>query len=128
MSMANYLETLLLNWAFNRVVPTQATNFYLGLHIGDPGETGANEQVTGTDATYVRQEVVFGADAASGVISNTAALSYDPTASYTVTYVSIWDAATVGNCYFTGALAVPRAISNGSPIAFAIGDINVSLD
>jgi len=133
MSIANATETLLLNWLFNQGTPTRPTAFYLSIHSADPTEDGSvGEQVVGTDTNYsARPTLTFGSAAASGVISNTAALTYTPAVAapdFTVTYVAIWDAATAGNCLFVGALEVARTINNGSPLSFAIGDINVALD
>ncbi|MDA3870692.1 MAG: hypothetical protein PF589_12300, partial [Gammaproteobacteria bacterium] len=59
------------------------------------------------------------------------AVSFTPAAgatAYTVTYVSIWDASTVGNCLMTGPLAVDRLIDNANPLVIDIGQLIAALD
>jgi len=134
MSIANATETLLLNWLFDAAVVVQPTAWYLGIHDSAPADTGiGGEQDDTSDTNYTRVALTFGSAAADGVISNTAAVTHTPAvaaADFTVTHVSIWDDTYTngGNCLFTGALAVSRTINNGSPLSFAIGDINVALD
>ena len=134
MSIADATETLLLNWLFNQGAPTRPTTYYLAIHDSAPNDAGVGgEQDATSDTAYDRTAITFGSAAADGVISNTAALTHTPAvaaADFTVTYVSIWDDTLTngGNCLFTAALAVSRTINNGSPLSFAIGDINVSLD
>lgn len=131
MSISNYLEDLMLDWAFNQGSPTRPTSFFVGLHDGDPGETGAsNEQVVGTDPSYTRTAVTIGA-AASGVSKNTGAVNYTPHATapmFYVSYVSIWDAASAGNCLWYGPTLVTIGIDNSNPLNIAINKLVASLD
>lgn len=115
--IAAYARNLLLNWLLTAGAATRPTAWYVSLHTADPGTTGANEVVVGTDAAYARKAASFGA-AANGQSATSAQISWtaDATATpYTVTHIAVWDALTGGNCLFSGALAVPEnVVANGS--------------
>jgi hypothetical protein len=130
MSLSNYAENEMLDWAFTDSSVTRPTAWYVSLHTDDPGETGANEVVVGTDADYVRKAVTF-SDASSGANGNEAAVTWtvdSASAGYTIRYVGVWDALTTGNFLAGGALYSPHAVSANSVVSFAIGDLVVSLD
>jgi hypothetical protein len=124
-------ENLLLNWMFTTGSPTRPTAWFVGLHTGDPGETGAsNEVLVGSDSAYIRQAVTMGA-ATTGTSASTTQVVYTPAVAagtYDVTHASIWTAATAGTCLIKGALASARSISNASPITFEIGEIIAAID
>lgn len=108
MSVSDYGENKLLDKVLKGTDFTIATP-YAALHTGAPAETGANE-VTG--GSYARQLVAAsGWNAASGGLSdNVAAISWTNLPACTLFGVSIWDAATAGNCWLTGWLATVRKI------------------
>ena len=86
--------------------------------------------VVGTDADYVRQAVTMGT-ATTGSSASTTQVVFTPAVAagtYTGTHVSVWTAATAGNCLMYGALATPRSISNANPLTFEIGEIIAALD
>ena len=130
MSFSSYAEDLVLNWAFTVAAVTRPAAWYVAIHNGDPGADGSlNEQIVANDAAYVRQAVTMGA-AASGQSLNTTAVNYTPDAAaadFTVTYLSIWDASTVGNCIIIGPMQVSRTINNANPLAITIGDLIAAL-
>jgi len=130
--LTTYAETLLLNWLFNQGAPTRPSAYYLGIHNGDPGETGAdNEQNDTDDIDYVRPALTFGDAAEDGIILTTASVSYTPDETadpFTVSHVSIWDADAEGNCLFKGELVIPRTIINAKPLSLAAGDLACALD
>ncbi len=66
-SFGDALEVMLLNWAFTDAeAPTRPNAWYISLHTGDPGESGANELSSGTNkAGYARQQATF-SDASTG--------------------------------------------------------------
>ena len=132
-ALTNYAEDLLLTWLFTASSATRPSAWYVALHTGDPGETGASsEVVVGTDADYVRDSITFDDPvASSGQVLSDAAVSWtvdSASAGYTVTHVSIWDAVTAGNCLMKGALPVPRALTANQVLTFSIGDIIAALD
>lgn len=130
MSLSNYSENLVLTWAFTDTAVTRPTAWYVSLHTDDPGETGANEVVVGTDADYVRKSTTF-TDASSGSCSNEGTTTWtvaSGSGGYTIRYVGIWDAATTGNFLGGGALYSEHAVSASSVVSFGIGDLTIALD
>ena len=130
MSMSNWSENAMLNWAFNAsTMPTRPTAWYVAPHTADPGETGATAELTSSnDANFVRKSTTFGT-ATTGQAISAGAVSWTPTAgSFVVTHLSIWDALTGGNCLASGALSVARTVTNAAPLAIIAGDLVVSLD
>ncbi|MGE4338837.1 MAG: hypothetical protein AB7E55_23090, partial [Pigmentiphaga sp.] len=67
-----FARNLLLDWLLTAGAATRPTTWFISLHVGDPGTTGANEVLVATDADYIRKAVVFGA-AADGQAANTGA-------------------------------------------------------
>ena len=124
-------ENLLLNWMFNTSSVTRPTAWYVAIHTGDPGETGAsNEVLVASDADYVRQAVTMGTST-TGTSASTSQVVHTPAVAagtYSVTHASIWTASTAGTCLIKGALAASRSISNASPLTFEIGEIIAALD
>lgn len=130
MSLSNFSENALLNWLFTaESMPTRPDEWYVAIHDGDPGEDGTSDElVAGDDANFVRKSVTFGVSTV-GQSPSLGAVSWDPTAgTHVVTHISIWDAITGGNCLTTGALVVPRTVTNGNPLAIVAGDILNTLD
>jgi hypothetical protein len=132
MSFSNDGEDLLVTWAFTTSSATRPTAWYVGLHTADPGETGANEVVVGTDADYIRKSITF-ADpvAASGQCVSDSAVSWTVatgSGGYTVTHASIWTAATAGTCIIAGELPVARVLVADGVLTFNIGEVIAALD
>lgn len=102
MTTANALENYFIDKAL------RAANFtnqfqYLALHTADPGETGTNEVVGGS---YARQAVTFNASS-GGVATNNGIVAFTGMPSVPspgVVAFSLWDAASSGNCGYTGWL------------------------
>lgn len=72
---------------------------YAALHSGAPGATGADNELSGGSPAYARKAVSFGA-AAAGARALSAAVLFDVPAGATVSYMSLWTAATGGSCVF----------------------------
>lgn len=128
MSASNYSENLALNAVLTAGALTRPSAWYVGLHTADPGETGATGEVTG--GAYARTAATFGT-ATTGSTSNTGAINFPTaTASWgTVTYVSIWDAASGGNCLWSGPhTPASQVIPSGATYSIATGQLTVSLD
>lgn len=84
--MASVLSTSGKNAALDGV-----TMAYLSLHSGDPGATGANNELTGGTPAYARKAATFAAaNAASRALSGD--VTFDVPAGSTVAYVGIWTA------------------------------------
>jgi hypothetical protein len=130
MSFSNHGENLVLNWALTDATVTRPTAWYAALHKDSPGETGANEVTTGDDADYERKSITF-ADAASGAVASESSVTWtvdSASSGFTIRGVSIWDAATSGNCIAAGDLYSEHAVVANSVVTFAIGDLVVTLD
>lgn len=126
-NLANYAETAVIDWLMGGATPTRPTTRYLALHTADPTEAGTvGEVATGG---YVRQAITCGA-AASGAATNTNAPSFTASgANYgTITYASIWDASTAGNCLWQGILTASKVINDGDTFQMPIAALSVSLD
>jgi hypothetical protein len=130
MSLANHGENLVLNWAFTDASVTRPTAWYVALNKDDPGETGANEVTVSDDADYLRKSITF-ADAASGAVASESSVTWtidSASSGFTIRGVSIWDAASSGNCLAAGLLYSSHAVVANDVITFAIGDLTVTLD
>lgn len=125
MSISNYAENKILDHLFGTAAFTMPAQVYVALHTADPGETGATAEVSG--GSYARQAIDFDA-AANGATSNSATVTFSGMPGVTVTHVSIWDAATAGNCLFVGALTQSQALPAGSQFVFNAGDAQATLD
>lgn len=117
MTASNYLGNAILDGFLRGVAITvPATDVYVSLHTADPGATGASECTTGTWPAYARQSAKQGgalsaafAAASSKYASNAKQIifpAYDGTGTVTITHYALWDAATGGNCLYTGKLVV----------------------
>ena len=135
---SNYLEEktlkhILQNVSTNGAAYTAPTNLYVSLHTGNPGEAndGANE-ISGSG--YAREEVTFGdvttvADVCS-VSSNVTVTFNQATSDYSanVTYIGIYDALTVGNLMFYGALSTQKQVTSGDVFQINSGSLTITLD
>jgi hypothetical protein len=129
-ALTDHAEVLALNFLFNTETATRPTAWYVALHDGDPGDTGANEITTSEDADYARKSVTFGA-ASGGQCLSASQVSWtvnSGSAGFTVTHASIWDAATSGNCLIAGELAVHRTLAANGVLTFEIGEIIATAD
>lgn len=130
MSLSNNAENLALIWLFTDTAVTRPTSWYVSLHTDDPGETGANEVVVGTDADYVRKSTTF-TDATTGTCNNESAMTWtvaSGSAGYTIRWVGVWDASTSGNFLGGGELYSEHAVSANSVVSFAISDLTIQID
>jgi len=120
MSISNYAENKLLDTIGG--VSFSVTTPYLQLHVGDPGEDGTANAAAET----TRQAATFGA-ASSGSMATTANVTWtNVAATETVSHWSAWDAATAGNCLWTGALTSSASLEAGD--TFQITTLTLTLD
>lgn len=111
---SDYIEPYVLNAIFrNDAASVPAIpNIYVKLHVGDPGESGANNPAAET----TRQAVTFNA-AAGGTIASSAAVNWtNVSTTETITYISLWDNLTAGNCLGTAQLNVSAVLSAGDDL------------
>jgi hypothetical protein len=122
MTISNFLENELLDTLDGAGSAYSASATYLKLHVGDPGETGANNPATET----TRKAVSFNA-ASGGSKTSTATVEWTlVAATETYTHWSLWDNSTAGNCLWYGALSANAAVTAGD--TFEITSLTLTLD
>lgn len=132
-SKTQYLEDKLLSWAKGTAFPAAPATIYLALFTAAPTDVAA----TGTEVSgnaYARQAITWGAitQAAAGTgdsIANSAAVLFPAAtpAGYTVVAVGVYDALTVGNLLWYGAItSTPIAISG--QFNMPIGNLTIAED
>lgn len=129
-AFSNYLEEKIADWSLRATaMPSTPASVYVALHTGDPGETGASNELSGN--AYARVQVTAGFTAiSSGSTQNSAEILF-PTATGTwgtVSHWSIWDASSAGNCLYKGALTSSRNVQSGDAFRFAAGALVITLD
>lgn len=133
----NYTETNVINAALRGVTYPLPTATYVSLHTGDPGETGAANEVTlGAWPGYVRRHAEQGgaigtgwAAPTDGVTSNAKQLTYpnnNGAAPVVITHFAVHDAITSGNAITKAALSTPRTLDPGDVLVFDIGTLVVA--
>jgi hypothetical protein len=124
---SNYLEGKLLEHTLRNVAYTSPAAVYAGLFTVTPDDTGGGTEVTG--GSYARVAVTFGAYA-SGAVTNSVLVDFGTASADwgTIVASAIFDAATVGNLLFYGALLSNKTVSNGDGFSFAISKLTVGLD
>lgn len=143
MSATNAFETDLLELIFNGTTITNiaddtasspATDLYISLHTGDPGEAGNQSTSEATYTSYARVAVVrtsSGFTVSGNTASNTAAITF-PTAtggSSTVSHFGIGLASSgTGTLLFSGELDSSLSISNGITPSFQTGELDITVD
>jgi hypothetical protein len=110
-------------WA-GRTTYTANAAVYAKLHLGDPGAAGTSNAAANT----TRQVVTFGSAAATGAISNTAAVEW-ASVSNTETYshVSFWTASSGGTFLGSDDLSSTAAVTAGDTFRIPTGDLDVTL-
>jgi hypothetical protein len=92
---------------------TAPAGMFMKLHLGDPGAAGTTSPSTVTTRNAVTWAAPSGGSMALSSISG-----YSMTATETITHVSFWDSATVGNFWQSAALTSSQAVINGSTLNF----------
>ena len=128
-ALSDYAELKLLDVLTGRANFLAPSNVYLALGTGDFTDTGtAVSELSGNG--YDRVAVTFGTAAASGAISNTAAITF-PAATGNQGTISHWklmdaDLATGGNCLMTGAFSASKTIETNDVLQIAVGDLDLT--
>lgn len=123
----NYTELEWMKYMFTATaMGTRPTTWYIALHTGDPGETGASNEVT--DSAYARQSATFTQTANSVATSNSQTWTAIADGTISISHFSVWDASTSGNCLFKGALDLSKSFGIGDVPAFGTGEIVLNVD
>jgi hypothetical protein len=126
--LSNYLEGKWVEHVLrNTAYTSPGTSVYVSLHTADPTDAGNGAEVSGNN--YSRVQVTAWDAAASRATQNTNAINFaTPSGSWgTCTHYGIWDAATVGNLLFYGALTSSIAPTSGATVQFAAGALDLAL-
>jgi|TARA_R110001632_G_scaffold100489_4_gene207769 hypothetical protein len=128
MSFSDYLENKILAYTFSGTAFTPAATKYMALYTVAPNDDGTGGTEVSTSGTgYARQTVAF--TTTSSQSSNSAAVEFATSQSSwgTVTAIGVLDAATSGNLYAVGTLAVAKPISTGDVFRVPAGDLDIDL-
>lgn len=121
--LASAIANSILDALCRSVTWTEPVDFYIKLHLGDPGASGASNPATET----TRKQVTFSA-ASGGAITNSNAPSWTSyPAAETVTHVSFWDASSAGNFLGSDALNASKTPGVGDTLTLAAGDLDLTL-
>lgn len=123
-AFADATKNQMLDALVGRTTYTANAAFYVKLHLGSPGSAGTTNAATET----TRQAVTFGSAAASGAISNTAAITWTGVSTTeTVTHVSFWTASSGGTFLGSDDLPASKALTAGDTLTIAIGDLDLTI-
>jgi hypothetical protein len=107
--------TLANNWInmLRAVAFVAPAGTFIKLHTADPGVAGA----TAPSSNVTRASATFSA-ASGGAMSLSNAPAFTMTGAETISHISVWDAATVGNLLWTAALTTPRSVVATDTLTF----------
>ena len=140
-AMSDYLENKLIDQLFRGQAAPTTTTLYVGLLTAAPSDSGGGTEVSG--GSYTRVTVTSslanwaGTQAAASTVassgtggqtSNNAAITFPtPTATWgLVTHFGIYDAASVGNLLFWGALTIAKTINQADTVTFPAASLSVT--
>ena len=127
MNTAEFSSEQIMKYLFTTgAVGTRPTNWYVGLHTGDPTLDGSANEAAYTG--YARQPADFTADQpvvnGSWRARNDADVTFPPTdAAVTVTYVTVFDAVTGGNCLAVLQLPLSRTVASGGVFSIPANEL-----
>jgi hypothetical protein len=114
----------MLNALTGRSTYTANAALYVKLHTGDPGAAGASNAAANT----TRQQATIGSDAASGAISNTAAIEWTSVPNTeTYSHISLWTASTNGTFLGSDDLSSTAAVTAGDTFRIPTGDLDITI-
>jgi len=123
-SLTNFSENQLLVWQLTAGAVTRPAAWFVGVGTGhtDAGLTG---EPSGNG--YARQAVSF--NVANDVATNAALLVFGPASAAwgSMASIAVFDAATGGNCLWSGALTAARTVDSGDSLTVAAGALSLTL-
>ncbi len=126
--MADNLPDTIENQLLDALVGTSSytvtTPVKLALMTANGSDSSPGTEVTG--GSYARETIAFDA-AASGSISNNAAISFTGMPACTVVGIEIWDNAGSPKRLAYGPLTASRSVSAGDTVQFASSSVTLSL-
>ncbi len=134
-SKANYLEDAILDHVLGGPDYTRPATVYVALFTADPSDAGGGTEVSAVNWTnYARVALTNNATnwpgSVSGAKSNGTIIDFGtatvPGAAVVVTAFAILDGSS--NYLYWGELTVDKTISDGDPVTFPIGALDVTED
>ena len=130
---SDFFEAAILNWFRGTTFPVATGSVFPSLHTSATTDAGGGTEVSGN--AYARQTMTkasgtWTAPSATGIISNTAAVTFPaatPATWGTVTHGALWDASTVGNMIMHGPLGTSKVIGIGDIFQYAIGALTITV-
>lgn len=132
MSASNYLENKMLDHVFGNTPYTAPATIYVALHTADPTEAGSVGEVSG--GSYARVALTNNTtnfpNASAGSKANGVSATFPtPTVDWgSVSYWTMWDAPTGGNCLVISNSFTPQPCLVGNTVSFANGALVVTAD
>lgn len=138
MPATTYAGNKLIDHLVRGVAFDPPARLYMALHTANPGLTGASEIALAAWPGYKRMDFALGAAVATGFAAAAAKATknakqllfptQDGAASVTVTHWSIWDAATGGNCIWTGALTFNKTLNPTDEVVVHPNELSLEID
>ena len=131
-SFSDWLENEFLDHVLGVSAMTVTAATYVGLHIGDPTDTGVAGTGEVTDANaYARKAITWGAPATRAITQNADVDFTEATGSWgTVDYWGIYDSITHGGGNFLahGQLSASRSVVSGNTPSIASGQTTITVN
>lgn len=97
---------------------------WVKLHIGSPGSDGTGSPAANT----TRQQATYGSAAATGAITNTAAVEWTNVPNTEIySHVSLWTASTAGTFLGSDDLSSTASVTAGDTFRIPIGDLDLTI-
>lgn len=127
-NLPDAIENAVLNLLLRGTALTVTTPMKARLMTAN-GSDSANGTELGTSGGYTAggATITFGSAAASGSISNTAAVTWTNMPATTVVGLEIWDSTGTPVRIWWGALAASKTTASGDTFEFAIGAVTCTL-
>jgi len=125
-AMSDYLENAFLDHFTGTTSTTAPSAIYLGLSTGSMNDDDSGTELSGNG--YTRQAITF-ASAASGSISNNAAVEFPAATGSSwgsVSHWAIYDASTGGNQLFHGSFDTAKTIAVGDILKVASSSLTLT--
>lgn len=103
---------------------TASAGVFVKLHLGDPGAAGTSNAAANT----TRQQATFGSAAATGAISNTAAIEWTNVPNTeTYSHVSFWTASSGGTFLGSDDLSSTAPVTAGDTMRIPVGELDITV-
>lgn len=125
--ISNYLETAIINLTLRNTAFAELATVYVALGTADFTDAGTDTEPSG--GNYARATVTAWDAPSDGVTQNTSIIAFaTATADWgTVTHAAVYDAATVGNQLYQGALSAQKIVQNGDSFQFNVGALSITI-